>query len=997
MNSIQKQNLMKLDTTEGTGVFSTNPTVNCVENPTLIIGLGGLGGKTVNLLKGRMMKGFNLEKSRIGFLAIDSCTEDLEKLQFLDESEKLFTFDTSRTELHASEMNELEFAKRWENPELLSKFTGNGCLGIRQNGRILLAFPNVYEKVRKKLRNWFSEFGAGDFTPRNRLNITFVTGISGGTGGGMLVDLAYIVQDILLNEVFMLSRSSFKMHAYLYMPDVFSSKGISDNWLKRNGYATLKEFDYFFNLNKTGGEYKWPFMEGEVKNSKHRVFDYCTLLSPKCEIYDKKKYVAATVEASVDVLLSVFTQKEYWSSAGKLNENLYESALYNANDTIQSWMNVMGADTRSFPRSANYKYNIIKYGCGRVPENALFAYMAKTVFELLFEEYNDFSELSEGYIRKITELAGLNTVEKLTEEMKILTTKNAFEGQMPVPSDIHGLKGTYKDWKERFYESYCSFISSKLFKDEMSKKESSIIQIIDRKLEEDFGIHGPYFVAKAINASKAADGFDGILCLIEDSQKELMKEIEKRRNCFSSWEELEKSLDEKAVSVPRLFGREKAESFIGNAKQMLEKYTVEVNIMKALVQIFEGVKTYFTAKDKTVYSVYAEIVEEIYSKLEKTSQSAFEESCDGTLNLVNLSEKTAQGKKLHLCIKAYLTEERLKSFKSILKNEIKSSANRQYFIDNESFDAAGVVQCAFDSMFEEYRKNALERFLIGYYSRSFEEDNVDRLDIILNNNELKAAEMKSVAEEICRLLSGESRLLCDVQMIDYFPVLLREMVVPDALRADFEPVISKYFNPRLNLLSNCGTGLLEMFVVYTGIPLMAIKKIDEYDYEYDIALQNSICGIHTDEGCESDFRMFPAPFVYEARNILNGKQRSVFEQSLIEKIEGTIEELQRLDLLVFNDDTEKTNLRIRCYFEGDLSKELLNNLSKNKNGGDIESFLLANGVSVKELPIQMISDYGLADKMDNARIILRKNPSLFKIVLTFLEKYKKVMDVVQRN
>ena len=991
MNGIQQKNLMKLDITEGTGVFSSNSTIDCVENTTLIIGLGGLGGKTANRLKEKMLKSFSIEKNHIAFLAVDSCAEDLESLENLCTKEKLFAFDESVSELLKNENGALDFAKKWKNPDLFPQLTGNGCLGVRQNGRILLAVPAVYEKVRKKLKELLSGLWTGDFTSGSKLNITFVTGISGGTGGGMLVDLAYIIQDILMNEVFMLSRSSFKMHAYLYMPDVVPSKGISDNWLKRNGYATLKEFDYFYNINKTGGEYKWPFFEGEEKNSKHRVFDYCTLLSPKCEIYDKKKYVAATVESVVDVLLSVFTKKEYFDSSEKNTENLYESALYNANDAIQNWMNIMGADKRSFPRSANYRYNIIKYGCGVIPENALFSYMAKKVFDLLFEEYNDFSVLSDEYVSAIIKLSGLDVPEGLVEAMTSFVTKKPFENEMPSPSDIHGLKDSYIRWKEAFCECYCDIAASEQLENELRKKEIDIIQAIERKLEEDFGIYGPYFVTKAINASAEKDRFDGILSSIEKVQKKLMQKIRIRREEFPSWEALEKSLDEKAVAVPRLFGKEKAESFIEEAKRLLKKYTVELDIMKALVQVLERVKSFFAEKDKTVYSVYAEVLGEIYSKLDTASHTAFEEKSDGKINLVNLSQETVQGRRLQHFIGAYLTDERLKSFKNVLKGEIKSSANRQYFIDTERFDASGVVQRVFDGIFSEYRKKAMERFLIAYYSRTLKEDNIERLEFILENNELKTAELRNAAEEICQIISCKSRLLCDVQLIDYFPVLLREMIVPDAIREGFEEVVAKYFNPRLNLLSNQGTRLIEMFVVYTGVPLMAIRKLEENDHEYDIALQNNIMGIHTDEGENSDFSMFPAPFVYEAHGAMNGKYKSVFEQSLIKKIEETMEERQMLGLLISDDDEEKSNPRVRCYFEQELPEKL----SDYRSGIETEQFLSENGISVKELPIQMISDYGLSDTMDNVRIILRKNPSLFKKITVFLEKYKKLLSVIK--
>ena len=80
LTETQRKNLSKLDVMEGTGIFTNNTKVNSVDQPTVIISLGGLGGKTLNLLKQQINRRVNKENNSIKLLAIDSSDADIKKL-----------------------------------------------------------------------------------------------------------------------------------------------------------------------------------------------------------------------------------------------------------------------------------------------------------------------------------------------------------------------------------------------------------------------------------------------------------------------------------------------------------------------------------------------------------------------------------------------------------------------------------------------------------------------------------------------------------------------------------------------------------------------------------------------------------------------------------------------------------------------------------------------------------------------------------------------------
>jgi len=378
LTETQRKNLSKLDVMEGTGVFSNNTKVDSVDQPTVIISLGGLGGKTLDELKKQIMRRVNKENNSIRLLAIDSADADLAKLVdygALTREETMSLYDPAIPAMATNRVNIPDHIKKWLNEEFVPSIKGEGCGGVRQNGRFVLSVPSVYNKVRSKIKEKIEE--ARNAAPAGRLNIIFIAGISGGTGSGTFIDMAYITRDIIKTEIGLTADASYKMSAYIFMPDVQFGNGANIDALKSNGYAALKELDYFYNLRKVNGVYEWPFSEGIIKNSESNIYDFCTLVSS----YDANGRVVGNPEASainvtVESLMALITNAELTGPDGQ-PQQILSSFMDNHDNNIEQWMiNGNGKDEGQFPRSASYCYNVIGYGSARIPVDAIKSYIS---------------------------------------------------------------------------------------------------------------------------------------------------------------------------------------------------------------------------------------------------------------------------------------------------------------------------------------------------------------------------------------------------------------------------------------------------------------------------------------------------------------------------------------------------------------------------------------------------------------------------------------------
>ena len=117
-----------------------------------------------------------------------------------------------------------------------------------------------------------------------KLDIIIVSGVAGGTSGGILTDLTYNIRAYIRSKKW----NDVRVGACLLMPDVlYSKREIVSNPdllanLNANGYATLKEVDYYMRLTSKDKDERYIFESTTHKLTiRENIFDACLLISGK--------------------------------------------------------------------------------------------------------------------------------------------------------------------------------------------------------------------------------------------------------------------------------------------------------------------------------------------------------------------------------------------------------------------------------------------------------------------------------------------------------------------------------------------------------------------------------------------------------------------------------------------------------------------------------------------------------------------------------------------
>lgn len=214
------------------------------QQQTLILGLGGSGTQTVNRIKGELAQKYSWPANKIAFLAMDTSKGDLNLLRNLDASEKYeIPNDAGIANRHNNVANRLPFTNEWIYPNFHQAFDGAGAGQCRQ-----ICHAKMFDKpagamsVDQILQNRIGA-AVNSFMATYVTEVIIVLGVAGGTGSGGLINIAHFVRRAL-------SHLPHKITGYFFMPDVFDQHDGMTASKNANGYAALKELDYYFSIGQ---------------------------------------------------------------------------------------------------------------------------------------------------------------------------------------------------------------------------------------------------------------------------------------------------------------------------------------------------------------------------------------------------------------------------------------------------------------------------------------------------------------------------------------------------------------------------------------------------------------------------------------------------------------------------------------------------------------------------------------------------------------------------
>jgi len=264
------------------------------KNPTLIIGLGGTGVKSLDTLKGLIVD--NSPDKRvpdgIAFLGFDCDRNDINKCKNLQPNVEVIA--TTLSNPKQFKMSN-EVLCDWVTQKSFPSNAEFGAGQYRQVSRMCLMhhFEFVSNEIRKAIVPVLPQGMEG---AEVKLDVYIVSSICGGAGSGMFVDMAIILRD--LEE--MLGIESFTYGVFV-TGDVYQKfldiPGREHPRILANTYSCLKELQYLQDLsskhNTTDGEPLTVKYPGKSVNLTRRPFDL-VLLVQGSNRYGKPTLISAT-------------------------------------------------------------------------------------------------------------------------------------------------------------------------------------------------------------------------------------------------------------------------------------------------------------------------------------------------------------------------------------------------------------------------------------------------------------------------------------------------------------------------------------------------------------------------------------------------------------------------------------------------------------------------------------------------------------------------------
>ena len=200
--------------------------VKKIDSPLLIIGLGGTGSDALLTIMNKFNHRYELPVTtngdvldtpeRTAYLAFDTDVLELKSKKMGDMSfrpEHIFQL-TIPARLGVGALP--EYITDWWDNKITGYEIKNGAGGIRQAGRFVL-FHNV-DAIVDKLKTVIGTLLA---TPAGgtmgTLEIVLNTGISGGTGSGTFLDMAYLIRYVMERDY---PNVDYNFMAYILMPPV---------------------------------------------------------------------------------------------------------------------------------------------------------------------------------------------------------------------------------------------------------------------------------------------------------------------------------------------------------------------------------------------------------------------------------------------------------------------------------------------------------------------------------------------------------------------------------------------------------------------------------------------------------------------------------------------------------------------------------------------------------------------------------------------------------
>ncbi|MEH7250775.1 tubulin-like doman-containing protein [Neobacillus niacini] len=605
MKATVREHIQQLDVSLGGGIISEKIRVDTIDNPMLVIGLGGTGIDALLRLKYQVNRRFKLPQdpltkkkrekpNNIEFLAFETNEYDRNKNYKgigLDPNKEFVLLSNPEIGSLLQNRSTIEpYIKEWLSPELLITDGISGASGVRQAGRLLLftKINQVVQTIQKKIDSVMEGTG-------KRLYVFILTGLSGGTGSGCFLDISYITRGIIERQYGSSGVDKVSMLGYLFTPDVnLSKRGLSSHtvdYIEKNGYAALKELDYWMNVDERNERFKMQYGSMLTVNSPMPPFNLCHLISGK-------NLEGKWLDNAYDYCMNV-TAENITNFMVNENKKGDEFAIHDYISNIRTNIAVMPK-----PYAVNYQYNVIGAATAEIPVEEMTTYVGYK----LFEKMNNMFELAPDQ----------TDVEQFAEKLQIDLDSVHRRFNERVPEPLSGFENSDRFSYNNVIKQSVINLDEELDREFLLKAKEQyrkckkqlpgeIVEEFRRQVERLF-LHpkkGPIYASRLIYSN---DGF----CLLKTLQaysEGLRDRLERLPRAIQSEQDYADNKLEDARSA--FISKDRKKNAYIEAKLNEFDARAEKARIEEMIEFYDDLYQLLNNQNSKIYQVYKEILEKL--------------------------------------------------------------------------------------------------------------------------------------------------------------------------------------------------------------------------------------------------------------------------------------------------------------------------------------------------------------------------------------------------
>lgn len=310
--------------TGGISFISDVSKIDVINEPILIVGLGGTGIDGMLRVKAKINETFKTGVNQnngmrktvpdnIRFIGVDTDKKSFVDPEtgvcslkyrgmFVEEDETLnIGSKTLATYFEYAANNNVTYITDWVSPNLNTQDATEGAAGVRQISRLCLF--EQFQKVHGKFTKVIGDLIRSDSATDKKLSVYIIGGISGGTGSGTFIDIPYIIQSAAKAAMGISEAANIwqrlSIMGYFVTPDISYSNHPAER-IRINGYAALKELDYLMGIEERGETFKQSYTATQEIRSSRKPYGLVNFVSgtfidgtPVSNAYDSALQVIA--------------------------------------------------------------------------------------------------------------------------------------------------------------------------------------------------------------------------------------------------------------------------------------------------------------------------------------------------------------------------------------------------------------------------------------------------------------------------------------------------------------------------------------------------------------------------------------------------------------------------------------------------------------------------------------------------------------------------------